>query len=108
MGDSLQFEESIPVGYRNHSSYIDVGCCVVSIVSQLPTDCDDSPQVRRVEGSLDGKSPGSRHILSAPKLFWEVLNGVGVDGVGGIFPFFTFFFVFLRFSSFFFAFVSFC
>ena len=27
----------------------------------------------------------------------EVLNGVGVDGVGGIFPFFSFFFVFLRF-----------
>ena len=38
---------------------------------------------------------------------WEVLNGVGVDGVGGIFPFFTFFFVFFRFSSFFFAFLRF-
>ena len=48
---------------------------------------------------------------------WEVLNGVGVDGVGGIFPFFSFFFVFLRlfvffcvflrFSSFFFAFLRF-
>ena len=53
---------------------------------------------------------------------WEVLNGVGVDGVGGIFPFFTFLFLFflrfflplffvslffflfcLRFSSFFFG-----
>ena len=43
--------------------------------------------------------------------FWEVLNGVGVDGVGVIFPFFYafsrfsthffrfFFFAFLRFSS---------
>ena len=46
---------------------------------------------------------------------WEVLNGVGVDGVGGVFPFlfvfhvfFVFFFVVLRFLSFFFAFVSFC
>ena len=29
---------------------------------------------------------------------WEVLNGVGVDGVGGIFPFLRFF-AFLRFSS---------
>ena len=48
---------------------------------------------------------------------WEVLNGVGVEGVGGIFPFFVvffcfsslfcFFFVFLRFSSFFFAFLRF-
>ena len=36
-------------------------------------------------------------------IFWEVLNGVGVDGVGGIFPFFLLFF-FFRFSSFFFAF----
>ena len=45
-------------------------------------------------------------------VFWEVLNGVGVDGVGVIFPcfyaffaffthffvFFSLFFVFLRFS----------
>ena len=38
--------------------------------------------------------------------FWEVLNGVGVDGVGAIFPFFlrtfrffTHFFVLFRFSS---------
>ena len=29
---------------------------------------------------------------------WEVLNGVGVDGVGGIFPFSSFFFAFLLFS----------
>ena len=49
-----------------------------------------------------------------PSYTWEVLNGVGVDGVGGIFPFFfsfffafSFFFVFLRFSSFFFAFLRF-
>ena len=46
-------------------------------------------------------------------LSWEVLNGVGVDGVGGNFPFFSFFFVFLRFfvffrfSSFFFVFFRF-
>ena len=38
--------------------------------------------------------------------FWEVLNGVGVDGVG-IFPFSSFFFAFLRFSSLFFAFLRF-
>ena len=39
---------------------------------------------------------------------WEVLNGVGVDGVGGIFSFFFFslFFVFLRFFVFFFRFSS--
>ena len=36
------------------------------------------------------------------QLFWEVLNGVGVDGVGGKFPFFSFFVAFPRFSSFFF------
>ena len=45
-------------------------------------------------------------------LGWEILNGVGVDGVGGIFPpfFFRFsllFFVFLRSSSLFFAFLRF-
>ena len=41
-------------------------------------------------------------------MIWEVLNGVGVDGVGGIFPFFyVFFFVFFRFSSFFFVFLRF-
>ena len=34
----------------------------------------------------------------------EVLNGVGVDGVGGILPFFLRFFFFLRFSLFFIAF----
>ena len=34
-----------------------------------------------------------RTIFEAPK-FWEVLNGVGVDGVGVIFPFFYAFFVF--------------
>ena len=38
------------------------------------------------------------------KMRWEVLNGVGVDGVGGIFPFFSFFFIFLRFLFFFFSF----
>ena len=45
---------------------------------------------------------------------WEVLNGVGVDGVGGIFVFFFFFFrfsslfrFFFRFSSLFFAFLRF-
>ena len=42
------------------------------------------------------------------RLNWEVLSGVGVDGVGGIFPFFLlFFFVFLRFSSLFFVFLRF-
>ena len=46
--------------------------------------------------------------------YWELLNGVGVDGVGGIFPqfffvslFFSFFFAFFRFSSLFFAFLRF-
>ena len=38
---------------------------------------------------------------------WEVLNGVGVDGVGGIVPFFSFFFVFLRFFFVFLRFSSF-
>ena len=33
--------------------------------------------------------------------FWEVLNGVGVDGVGVIFPFFTHFPLFLRIFPFF-------
>ena len=33
-----------------------------------------------------------------PSKIWEVLDGVGVDGVGGIFPFF--FFAFLRLSLF--------
>ena len=34
--------------------------------------------------------------------FWEVLNRVGVDGVGGIFPFFSSLFLFfVGFSSFF-------
>ena len=37
--------------------------------------------------------------------FWEVLNGVGVDGVRVIFPFFYAFFVFYAFFRFFFAFV---
>ena len=39
---------------------------------------------------------------------WEVLNGVGVDGVGVIFPFFYAFFVFfMNFFVFFFAFLRF-
>ena len=37
----------------------------------------------------------------------EVLNGVGVDGVGGNFPSFWFFFAFLRLSSLLFAFCAF-
>ena len=35
-------------------------------------------------------------VFKKTKENWEVLNGVGVDGVGGIFPFF--FFASLRFS----------
>ena len=38
---------------------------------------------------------------------WEVLNGVGVDGVGGIFPFFSFFFAFSFFVHFLFVFLRF-
>ena len=38
---------------------------------------------------------------------WEVLNGVGVDGVGVIFPFFTHFSFFKQFFAFFFAFLRF-
>ena len=55
----------------------------------------------------------SLKIDAFPFSNWEVLNGVGVDGLGGIFPFFSFFFVFFRFSSllrffsFFFVFFSF-
>ena len=47
--------------------------------------------------------------VDAPRIYtdWEVLNGVGADGVGGIFPFFAFSFVFLCFSSFFFVFLRF-
>ena len=63
-----------------------------------------------------------RSIFSSPKVAikfllmprWEVLNGLGVDGVGVIFPvffflffffaFFRFLFAFLRFSSLFFVF----
>ena len=52
-----------------------------------------------VKGKEVSSSP---HSLS---LHWEVLNGVGVDGVGGIFPFFCF--VFFRFSSHFFDFLCF-
>ena len=41
-------------------------------------------------------------------IFWEVLNGVGVDGVGVIFPFFLRVFpLFLRIFPFFFAFLCF-
>ena len=41
-------------------------------------------------------------VLGCDKICsWEVLNGVGVDGVGGIFHFFLLFFVFLRFFDFF-------
>ena len=41
----------------------------------------------------------SGHFFPNYPLVWEVLNGVGVDGVGGLFPFFrlsSLFFVFLR------------
>ena len=51
-----------------------------------------------------------RFLPLQPKLFWEVLNGVGVDGVGVIFLFFThfsLFYAFFRFASFFFAFLRF-
>ena len=69
------------------------------------------------------------NLLGKSELFegftWEVLNGVGVDGVGGSFPFFyvffflaflrffvffrfsLVFFVFFRFSAFFFVFLGF-
>ena len=65
-----------------------------------------------------GHARAARHILG--NFFWEVLNGVGVDGVGVIFPFFLrifrfffhafsrfFFFCFSSFSSFFLAFLLF-
>ena len=64
---------------------------------------------RKFQSTID------RSKFSIPKV-WEVLNGVGVDGVGGIFPFFSFFFFsfffaffrfFFRFSSFFFVFFRF-
>ena len=62
--------------------------------------------------NLGASRPKSTLQGSAESLgpYWEVLNGVGVDGVGGIFPFSSFFFaffVFFRFSSFFFAFLRF-
>ena len=41
----------------------------------------------------------NRKLEPSEPLFWEVLKGVGVDGVGVIFPFFYAFFpFFLRFS----------
>ena len=43
----------------------------------------------------------SSGVAEPTKHVWEVLNGVGVDGVGGIFPFFSSIFVFLRFFLFF-------
>ena len=50
--------------------------------------------------------PGSRSGTRAKRsvFFWEVLNGVGVDGVRGTFPHF---FVSFHFSSFFFVFLRF-
>ena len=51
--------------------------------------------------SLREAKPGGFQTGLFPTFFWEVLNGVGVDGVGGIFPFFSLFFVFLRFFVFF-------
>ena len=53
------------------------------------------------------RNPDKKGPKPSTDNYWEVLNGVGVDGVGGIFPFFSFFFVFLRFSSFFFVFLRF-
>ena len=50
---------------------------------------------------------GGNHRYARLCLFWEVVNGVGVDGVGGIFPIFFVFSVFsslFRFSLFFFVF----
>ena len=51
--------------------------------------------------------PSGASLLVNFGIFWEVLNGVGVDGVGVIFPFFYAFFVFLRIFSFFFVFLRF-
>ena len=51
--------------------------------------------------TLDARTKGE-----ASQVNWEVLNGVGVDGVGVIFPFFYAFFPFFyAFFPFFFAFV---
>ena len=51
------------------------------------------------------EAPRRRHTGLAPSgHFWEVLNGVGVDGVGVIFPFFCAFFPFFyAFPPFFYA-----
>ena len=58
------------------------------------------------EGKTRAQDPKSTHETDkVVSVAWEVLNGVGVDGVGVIFPCFCaffrfslFFFVFLRFS----------
>ena len=51
--------------------------------------------------TVSAKAPPPDNLTST----WEVLNGVGVDGVGGIFPFFFFAFFFFVFFLFFFAFL---
>ena len=60
-----------------------------------------------LEGALNVKEPnisGAKKEGGASRILqredWEVLNGVGVDGVGVIFPFFyAFFLFFMHFSS---------
>ena len=78
-----------------------------------------SAESTKLDGSTANNSDLTFNVLNRGSRFaWEVLNGVGVDGVGGIFLlpyvflcfsslFFSLFFVFLRFSSFFFAFLRF-
>ena len=68
-----------------------------------------------VPGTIPGPShgqPDQKVYVYVPffclKFSWEVLHGVGVDGVGGIFPFSLFFqIVFLRFFLLFFVFLCF-
>ena len=65
-------------------------------VSQLGTQGDSQKE----KGRRSKKNKGCR---SGQLIIWEVLSGVGVDGVGGIFQFFSLFFCF---SSLFFAFLG--
>ena len=68
----------------------------------------EESEVRELSGKESRNSSGAT-------FFWEVLNGVGVDGVGVIFPFFYAFFpffyaffpLFYAFFPFFFAFLCF-
>ena len=71
-------------------------------------DVEKQRERRKTKAEEGGQKKEDETWKRRGVFFWEVLNGVGVDGVGVIFPiFYAFFPFFCAFFPFFFAFLCF-